>query len=339
MKIIIIGSGWYGCYVAYLLQNKHEVLLVEKNNEIFQESSYYNQNRLHLGYHYPRNKNTRILCKKYFKKFKDTFKTSREIKNNFYLISNESLLDYETYKTIYEAENYKQNVLKNNNFKNIDGDIFDVCEEVIDSSKSKEFFENNLNCKLMLNSKVEKICLDGKPKVYLNDNCLESDLIIDCTYNFLNQSKKKYIYEKTVSFLYKKTNIINFNALTIMDGDFCSLYPRNIDSNIYSLTDVEFSPVLISNEIKDIKNFDIKNYNLIDTKNKMEEKIMKYYPEFKINFEYVDYFLANKTKLISNNDTRECNIEFIDKKLITVNCGKIIGIFEVENFLENLNLI
>ena len=30
MKIIIIGSGWYGCYVAYLLQNKHEILLVEK---------------------------------------------------------------------------------------------------------------------------------------------------------------------------------------------------------------------------------------------------------------------------------------------------------------------
>jgi len=53
-NIIIIGGGWYGLYSALLLQNNYNVIVVEKNSDIFDNSSNYNQNRLHLGYHYPR---------------------------------------------------------------------------------------------------------------------------------------------------------------------------------------------------------------------------------------------------------------------------------------------
>ena len=55
--IIIIGSGWYGLHILkYLKENFNylNIILLEKNNDIFQNSSNYNQNRLHLGYHYPR---------------------------------------------------------------------------------------------------------------------------------------------------------------------------------------------------------------------------------------------------------------------------------------------
>ena len=38
--------------------------------------------------------------------------------------------------------------------------------------------------------------------------------------------------------------------------------------------------------------------------------------------------------LISNNDNRSCVIEK-DGNVITVNCGKIIGIFELETFIKN----
>jgi L-2-hydroxyglutarate oxidase LhgO len=73
LKIVIIGGGWYGCYSALLLQDKYDVILIEKNDDIFKESSYYNQNRLHLGYHYSRNFNTRNLCKNGFNKFFEIF--------------------------------------------------------------------------------------------------------------------------------------------------------------------------------------------------------------------------------------------------------------------------
>ena len=72
-NIIIIGTGWYGLYTALLLQNKYNVIILEKNSEIFNNSSNYNQNRLHLGYHYPRCSKTRNLCVNSYHKFINKF--------------------------------------------------------------------------------------------------------------------------------------------------------------------------------------------------------------------------------------------------------------------------
>ena len=59
MKIAIIGAGWFGCHLASELKNDgHSILLFEKEKDIFAGASGNNQNRLHLGYHYPRSEST-----------------------------------------------------------------------------------------------------------------------------------------------------------------------------------------------------------------------------------------------------------------------------------------
>ena len=62
--IIIIGSGWYGLHSYKFIKNAYGDLInltvLEKNNDIFNNSSRYNQNRLHLGYHLC-HKNTDLL--------------------------------------------------------------------------------------------------------------------------------------------------------------------------------------------------------------------------------------------------------------------------------------
>jgi hypothetical protein len=65
----------------------------------------------------------------------------------------------------------------------------------------------------------------------------------------------------------------------------------------------------------------------------METKLKKYYPNFNTSFEYIDYFLSNKTKLISSSDSRDITIKEVEKNVITVNCGKIYGIFEWEQYI------
>jgi len=69
MKIAIIGGGWVGCHLAAKLFREHNVSIYEKNNSFFQGTSYNNQNRLHLGYHYARSFKTRELCKNTFERF------------------------------------------------------------------------------------------------------------------------------------------------------------------------------------------------------------------------------------------------------------------------------
>ena len=53
--VVVIGGGIFGsCTAIELAKNGINVTLVEKNTQIMQGASLNNQNRLHLGYHYPR---------------------------------------------------------------------------------------------------------------------------------------------------------------------------------------------------------------------------------------------------------------------------------------------
>jgi len=341
-KIIIIGAGWYGCYIALLLQNIYDVIIIEKNNDIFNESSFYNQNRLHLGFHYCRNFKTRELCKDGYYKFYDKFNNYNlidKLKNNYYLISNKSLLDYKTINSIFSYENYNFEIKKNDYFNNIDENILLVDELVINSEKSKNYFKENLTCNFMFNKKVIKIMTQNNAVILNDNNILYGDIIFDCTNNYLNLSTKNYLYEKTISLLYKKINNTFFDAITLIDGNFFSIYPHDQKKQIYTVTDVEFTPLIKSSNLNDILNYKLTDDKLNITINKILEKIKYYYPDFEKYFEYNGFFLSNKTKLISNSDSRECNIENFNDKIITINCGKITGIFVVEKYLKEIGLI
>ena len=111
-----------------------------------------------------------------------------------------------------------------------------------------------------------------------------------------------------------------------MDGPFFSLYPLNDTCDIYSLTHVLYTPIN-NNE----------NFNLTSIKNNIENDVIKYLPDFFDYFEYDSYFLSNKTKINndSKNDSRECIIEN-NKNIISVNCGKICGIFIFEEYLKTI---
>jgi dTDP-glucose 4,6-dehydratase len=333
-KIIIIGGGWYGCHLASLLQDNHDVKLIEKDNDIFNGASYYNQNRLHLGFHYCRNYATRQLCKygynKFFKKYSSLID---KIHNNYYIISKDSIMCYDTYVNLYKKEDYDIELLENTLFDNIDGKIIKINEHVINSDRSYEYFKNLLNKvdfhfdETVLNyTQIEN---ENTINIITDKDSHNADIVFDCTYNQLGWSKKEYIYEKTISLLFKKINDTIFDAITIMDGKFSSLYPRDIKKNIFTLTDVEFTPLIKSEDFSKINDYKVDEDTIEIIKNKMIAKFKKYYPNFENDFIYEGYFLSNKTKLISQSDSRDIIAEKISDNLITVNCGKIYGIFDL----------
>lgn len=329
--IVIIGAGWYGCHIANILQNKYKILIIERKEDIFCCSSYYNQNRLHLGFHYPRDYNTRTLCSSYYKKFKELYSDCiEEVEDNYYVISKFSLLCDRTYTSIFSHERIDFMVERIHNFINIQGLPFKVEEKVINAEKAKRIMkENLLNCDFSFGENVD-IILETEIDILVNGK-YKCKYLFNCTYNQLSLDDNIYNYELTLSLLYKKTGF--FGALTVVDGDFCSLYPR--ETNIYTLTDVEFTPLFKSSSFEEVKNF-IPSQDLINNrKNKMEEKIKFYYPDFENNFEYQSYFLSYKTKMISSSDSRDITITNLNSRIISVNCGKIYGIFEWEKYILN----
>ena len=337
-KIIIVGGGWYGCHIASILKDKYDITIIEKKNDIFNNSSYFNQNRLHFGYHYCRNFPTRNLCQQNYNRFVEKYSNLIDnIKNNYYVISKQSIVDFQTYLSIYKHENFDFELIENNLFENIDGQLIKVKEQVINSDKAYKHFKEELKDIIFIfNTTVKSYDkINDKIIVCNNKNEIhECDILFDCTYNQLGLSNKKYLYELTCSLLYEKINKnALFDAITIMDGKFSSLYPRDIENSIYTLTDVEFTPVISSVNFNKILEYKITDEKIEEIKVNMVIKLKQYYPNFENDFKYNGYFLSNKTKVMSNSDSRDITIEELEKNVITVNCGKIYGIFEWEDFI------
>jgi hypothetical protein len=324
MKIAIIGAGWLGCHLAYKLKSEHDIKLYEKD-AIFSGTSYYNQNRLHRGFHYSRNRTTRKLCYDTFKLFiKDYKHLVADIPNNYYSIpNNTSLIDFGTFKSIFRHEKVPFKESKFDTLSNIEGSVI-VDEKYINPILAKEFFTTELNS-LIINQNLDSDILTSI--------ATENDLVINVTNNSLEPIPNHY-YELSLSLIYTKLADLSFGAITMIDGLLFSIYPY-VD-NDYIVTDVQYTPMYISNSLSDINFFrDTITAEYIDSiKTKIEYKIQYYYKDFKKDFKYSRFNTSVKVKKITESADRTPSI-YIDRNIITCVTGKIQGIYTLENFVRN----
>jgi hypothetical protein len=324
MKIAIIGGGWVGCHLANSLKKEHDVTIFEKEPELFSETSYKNQNRLHYGYHYPRNYKTREMCKDTYEIFMGQYgHMIMDIPQNLYCVPNKkSIIDFNTYLQIYKDFGYE-----NSDFllKNIDGCV-NTNEKFIDHRIAKNFFNEELKDNFI----QKKITKKGIKK--LSENF---DLVINSTNNMLRLFDDDSFFELTISLIYEKVSETNFDSLTIMDGNFFSIYPYG--DNLFTLTDVEYTPIKRFSKPEQIKKYKTKITPSFvnDVRVKMEKKVMGYYDDFHNDFKYKEFFLSIKCKPISGSDER---YPVINKTDNIINCytGKIQGVYIISDYINNL---
>lgn len=324
MKIAIIGAGWVGCHLAKHLMLEHSVTVFEQKS-IFSGSSSNNQNRLHLGFHYARSYKTRMLCKTTFNEFaKEYGDFIKRIPNNHYAVADSSVIDYQTYKDICEYSGLDCIEHSTRNLKNIQGCIC-VDEMYINFTGLVDYFSKLLEGHIV------------KKQICSLDELSDYDIIINCTNNFIQNTTVESFYELTLSLVYRLTSTLDFGALTIVDGPFVSLFPYK--SNLYTLTDVEHTPVLATADISEIqKMYSHISEELVAKKRSLiEEKVNYYYPDFCNKFEYQSYFLAVKSKF--NNSTSDRS-PVVSRTGNVIHCftGKIQGIYPiVKKVLSSLN--
>jgi hypothetical protein len=326
MKIAIIGGGWLGCHIATKLKEKNYKVNLFEETDIFSGSSFYNQNRLHRGFHYSRNQKTRKLCYDTFDRFiKDYDGLVDDIENNYYLIpTNNSLIDYGTFKSIFNYENISFIESKLDNFDHIEGSVI-VDEKFINPVKAKEYFKDKLKDNIIIR------------KIYDNEFeqlAEEYDYVINTTNNILNTSKDCY-FELSLTLVYDKITKGNFGSITMVDGPLFSIYP--FKSTQYTVTDVEYTPLFTSPYIEDINQFKYNvNKKLINPiQQKIENKIKHYYKEFNSVFKFKKYYTSIKVKPYSSSADR---YPIITRQDNVINCitGKIQGIYVLEDYINEI---
>ena len=337
MKYLILGSGWYGCYLGMIFKILGlDFIILEKNNDIFTGSSSKNQNRLHMGFHYPRSKETRDECKHGWTLFNKLFGfMTIGVLNNYYVIDKNSKVPYEEYVNIYKNENYQFTEMHDLYNINMDmsliNGIIRCDEKVIKHQKAYAFFKNFLKDNIIFNYDLNK--LSYKDKIFYNN--IEYDYLINCTYgqalrDTFNVSVIEY--ELCLSFIYEsQKSEMHECSITVMDGNYFSIYPYDSNkTNKFVLTDVEHTPIFKSNDLNKVSDFErkltINNINIV--KNNMEKKVKNYMPQFDQLYKYSSYFVSNKCKFKNTLDDR--SLKFLqNKKIMHFIGGKKNGKFYI----------
>ena len=243
-KVAVIGAGIFGCNVALAVARTGcDVVLLERLSDIIMGTSKNNTNRVHQGFHYPRNIQTAMECRDNYDRFEKEF--------------HEALLD--NYLNIYcIAENYsltsKNEFIKfcdvlglsysmiDLNYLNVKIDNCTLgisCKETILDS---DILRNILRKKIINNKRITLLCntevtaikkysyqyeLSFFPEIQLKQSF---DVIVNCSYANINTLTKQLGYEiHEEQYEYTVVPIISLDlppiSITIMDGPFMTLFP------------------------------------------------------------------------------------------------------------------
>ena len=337
-KIAVIGAGWFGCFIANSLINKgYQVNVYEKNNDIFKNASGNNQNRLHLGFHYPRSKKTIEQSKEGFLEFKKELGGfTKKIFKNYYFISSskKTKTDFKTYKEIYSNFDIDFNELdldKISFLKNVDGGI--KCnEELLLFNIAKKFYKKKLKKYLFLKKLVKKVSKKNNKYKIFNK---EYDFVINCSWmQYSKFTKNNFTYEFCLMLKYKAKKK-KHPAITIMDGPFFTLYPWD-DRNNFGLYSVEKSRVLVNKNFKELEKRaqkEITGFKLRKLREEIENNFLHYYPNFRKEFVFLKYLKSYRTINKNKNDSRISSVEN-NNNFINVMSGKIDHVFYVLKEIE-----
>lgn len=347
MKVAVIGGGFYGIMASLEAAKKNhvkEVSIFEKNESLMQAAGKYNQARLHLGFHYPRSKETIFQSKSGFNLYQKRFpKVTKSIEKNIYLIREDGLVSINDYLNIMRKNkiNFENIDIKESAFKyksnGINFKAIRVEERYIDivklnQSLFREIDEMGIN--VCLNKNVQNIDTH-LGEIIFNDGFKEKfDLIINCSYTnpFIGFSKNKVpLKYEYCTLLLISSDLIKNQAVTIMDGQFVSIYPWL--SNLHSVSSVKFTPSFQTENLIDLQN-KLKNRKISENEktNLLIENHMRSF--FDLEYTLVGSFSTIKVKIKEDKDDQRLVKTYSQGKCITVLQGKLDA---VNFFLNDLS--
>lgn len=351
IEVAVIGGGFYGIMAAIEAAGTNgvsRVALYEKEGQLFSGAGKYNQARAHLGFHYPRSATTIQQSKEGFEYYQSRFpEILRPVAKNIYLIRDDGYVSSDNYLSVMTKYNLDFEIIDitSSPFKYKDAGVpytaIQVHEKYIDCVLLERTLSHDLRelgVEVLTDQEIVGIdVLSGKvstqagePKPY--------DLVINCSYlnPFMGFSDPPLTlkYEYCMMLLISSEDIDD-HALTIMDGEFISIYPWL--PGIHSVSSVKFTPIFRSQDLGDL-NDKIDNITVseIEEHARVIEDHMNKFVDFK--YSRISYFLAPKMKIANDVGDERVVRTFAQGKCLSVLPGKLdaVNIFlsDLKTFME-----
>ena len=258
VNVVVIGCGIFGAEIALKLSSIGFVVKVfEANHDILMGASMNNQNRLHLGFHYPRDIETGLQSIRGFDLFKKKYKHCIESSflNTYFIADENSFTNFEDYIRFCKKLGISFDLINSNKLPlKLKGATRGIaCKEVVYDceilrSIVKKNIKNN-HIDISTKARVEGISKkDGIYKIQASSGEeVETDIVVNATYgagNYLTEQLGIDVPER--QYEYTAVPIIELDidkiGITIMDGPFFTILPFG-KTNKFLLYHVKFSVI------------------------------------------------------------------------------------------------
>ena len=263
MNVVVLGGGLFGCTIAEELSKKHDVVLIEKNNDVMLGASLVNHNRLHFGYHYPRSVKTAKQCLEGLLAFMIRYSGSvvtgfpnyyAIAKDGSFVDANEFMKFCDEVGIYYDEEYPDEEYLVRDRLQT----CLRVREPIFDYTALKTDVVNTINdssINVLLGSYVssaDRVHTGGcilKVNTPSGVHVLFADKVINATYSNLNKVNRIFgvrprelRMEHCIIPIFKRS--VPDIGLTVMDGAYCTVMPHggnpdhsllwHVDGSVYS---------------------------------------------------------------------------------------------------------
>jgi glycine/D-amino acid oxidase-like deaminating enzyme len=341
MKIAIVGAGIFGVVAAdALARSGHSVSLFDSRLEILSTASAKNSNRLHLGFHYPRDLETAIQSKEGYLKFKDAFPEACNFAFPcYYALSKESSkTNLESFLGFVEQASLSMQEINLNILANYGFDTDKVShawltqEGVIDFPTLKRFLMKRLllnGVELRLGANVETISLSNLSwRVECNRGKEIFDFVVLATYGVDNIEIQNMGFRESES-MYQATMILQVElplphfGVTVIDGDFLTILPKGFSrsSTIYAPGP---SVIFQSRNLSEVMRMINSKSHRIEHALLLEQRFREYFPQTKVKLD--DDYLVTIRNIESSSKTTDKRVSYLRElapNLFSIRSGKI----------------
>ncbi|HET7718261.1 MAG TPA: FAD-dependent oxidoreductase [Bauldia sp.] len=249
MDIAVVGGGVFGTMIAIdLAEAGHTVTLLERRHGLLQGASQH-ANRLHLGFHYPRNSATARHCLLGYERFRTEFGEAvlPGVANAYFIASEGSLVSPDRFLAFCDSHGLPYREIDPAKYRsgmsNVDLGV--LTEEVMyDPSILRGLLMARLDragvdvCLGATVDHIERTANGGFAITIPGGPESRFDAIVNCSYANLNRLSSKLGYDtEPRQYEYVATAVIELPdkdtpSVTVLDGPFFGLLPLNSDGDI-----------------------------------------------------------------------------------------------------------
>jgi hypothetical protein len=241
-KVAVIGAGIFGCTTAIALSYVgYEVVLLERLPNIIMGITRNNTNRVHQGFHYPRDLNTAAVCRDNFKRFINICPEAilNGFPNIYCIAAKDSLTSADEYLRFCDSLDLSYSRI---DFSTYATEIREcilgllcieaVCDADILRGLITATVRQRDNIRVACNTDI--VAIERKSTGYelttQTKSKLSFDVVINCSYSDINRLTIQLGHKVSEQqFEYTVVPIIDIGlppqGITIMDGPFMTLLP------------------------------------------------------------------------------------------------------------------